>query len=272
VRTYLNLRRLLWSTTSSSYTFTTMTFDLVATDDPYLDVDLQETNANEFWVLGCGLETVHAFTTTFSSSTSTFSSAIGGSETGTDVDGEDCAFVHGSSAHTAVVAGSDGSTHAYDVSRSGSDLVFSEISASSWEAYDLAGAGSHDREDLLVFPEIAHGVTLLDMSRPSTPAYDVLMTDVRYYDADATYFDGDGDGSDEVYLWGAVEDQDDDGLNDLLLAYGDPAGTLTEAVFPLHDGVETFSATRAALWVDGDRIVLVGAGDDTLLWIFLGWP
>jgi hypothetical protein len=91
------------------------------------------------------------------------------------------------------------------------------------------------------------------------------------YSADASEHEG------VVYVVAVVEDIDADGLDDVVLLYGDPSVSMTEVALPFFRDDFDVEPTGAAIHADADRVFIAVSGIglslpdvDAVGWVTLG--
>jgi len=224
--------------------------------DLYNDMDVvrnADPSVDDIWALGCGDET---FTFTASHDTASSFTKFGGTfgadtaaNLGVDVDytgGITCFIdptIVGQIALGTICDGTTCTTYELDSSTAQGDIrvaATQPYSGKHWTSVNQSGTWrvANKADD-----STGLGLELFD----GTNTYDLFPTyDVRYgeaYTFGAT-----------TYVIAVIDDQDSDGIDDVVIAYGDPAGTLTEIVMPwVVDGV-TYSPHGASIYADADRV------------------
>ncbi len=281
---YLMLRELEW--TGSSYTNTNVTFKTEGLDEdpsdslvPYpgledLDVDLQEDDDQNLWVLACGEDRLHTYSVSVSGSCVFGAPDYVSEEYWTA--GETCVLdLDTPSGNPHVIVGDSGGLVTWEVDPS---LGFTAPASDPWSSLDVNDADSHD--GWLIFSMADQGVQIYEIA--GSDSYEVL-SDYEVFNADAVWHDIDGDGSDELVVVAVVDDLNSDARDDLVLAYGDPDGTMVEAEISLGwdqngDGLfdDKWSADTVALHVDDDYLFIgatgAGTAEDVVAWTFMGLP
>lgn len=281
---YLMLRELEWTgslydNNNAKFKTQSLDYDPSDTTRPYptledLDVDLQEDDGGDLWVLACGEERLHTFSVTVDSTCT-----MGTPDYYTEIywpAGETCVLDYDTpSGNPYIIVGDEDGLVTWEVD---SELGFTSPVSDPWAGVEVHDADSHD--GWMVFSMVGtEGVQVHEIE--GSDSYTVLSS-YEVYNADAVWYDVDSDGTDELVVVAVVDDTDSDGYDDFVLAYGDPSGTMEEVEFDLGmdedgDGLfdDEWSAESVALHVDGTYLLIgaTGAGStyDMVAWTFMGW-
>ncbi len=254
------------------------TWDLVSTYDQiptlnnagginahYEGLDLQVDDNGDVWAVACNLDGVTFIKNpnpsqfTFDEQASiTSSSGFSGSDP--PQFGTDC-FLDFPAADTARGTLCDGDNGC-------NSFLFDPVSEDAYEApsqpfASMSVTSARTEDDLRLLTMTSGGVQLTDTSS-GTDQW-LLLDDHTVIDADAAWRDG------VLYLAAIVEDGSD---REVIMASGDPDGTLNEVTYPYASNLV---AQSVGITTGDDRLVLAVSGlandgsSDALGWILLGW-
>ncbi len=230
----------------------------------YSDVDIQQAADGAIWAVGCSTSRLH-----FAVGTDDGGFATEGGALSEDFGGDVC-FVEPPAAGllgTAVACDIGNGCTSYDI-----DATLGDITVAAAQPYaGLAAADIDTVADTIVVVRTTTGV---DVEAPSG-SYTVL-TDRVVHHADVSWL-----GS-VLYVAATVDDLNEDGAADAVLAYGDPTlGPLVQVEIPMQtpDGLQVWNVESANVFADDAHIALaltgtaqLGAASDKVAWMFWDQP
>lgn len=245
------IHRLDWDGDSSTYDTSTRVFDGVKdlSGDFYLDLDLRLDDEGMAWLGVCAAGSVHWL----SADTGAASFPTAGQWVTQGITGGDTCFLDLETQELVVHQ---------EVGLQGFSLDATPAATSTDRSgLDLTHAGSHG--DLTVL-SLASGGLYLQEGEQDWPLLEHLVLE----EADATFFDADGDGTDEVYVVAALGDGDPG----YVLAWADPEGALTETQLDLEHEGKAQEVHSVSIHVDEERVFVAAASSEALGWMFMGHP
>jgi hypothetical protein len=277
-----------WSTTSGGsgyfiskeYAWTGTTYlakiqyEVFKPEDYYNDVDIVYSEAQgEYWTLGCGALTFTFIDDYYSTASPPLWSKRGGvcansdgSSPCTDVDypgGVTC-FVEppatGGIGLGTICDGTTCITYELDVTTLTGDIRVAATQPYAGKTWTQVNQTADWRT-----ADEADGMSMYDGSNSYT-----VLTGKTVRGGEAI------DAGGLTYVAAVVSDQDNDAIDDVVIAYGDPATSLTEIAVPFRVEGIVYQPTDASIYADSDRVfvgvsgVSTSGGDDMVAWVFLG--
>lgn len=261
--TYVTTHQFEWNTLSNTYD-KALAFDAAQETDTYLDLDLARSSSGETWVFACGAQTLHYLTASTSSGVWRREDAANLSNTPA---GSAC-FLDVTVPTGVLGTVCNGvSCTTYDLNPSATAGQEIAVSASQpWSAESFTYADTRGGWLVATYPTQGVKVHKLD----DGTNYD-LLTSNAVYAADMMMHGTD------MYLAAIVDDGG--GGREVVLSYGDPAGTMDMVTFDfVESGVRTLVPESISLHVDSDRVFMAVSGPDDVMtannaavgWVFLG--
>ena len=256
--TYMQMREYTWNGTSAYNRSNAVNSPRPGTYR-YDDMDLRYDDGSDYWyAVACSESGVHAILGDYSTGAldDPGLDVYSTSWTGTDCFFETPENVGGSTIYANFANGSSNSSAILGAG------TLTSVSA-RWAGYQFVDTNSSG--EWLVLGHVGGGVTVeLD----SSDSYFVL-DDYDVLNADAIEYDG------ELYVLAAVSDIDGDRNNDLVLTFGNPAGTLQELQIPVYwredfETTHTIDVESAGLYIDTERVFMAVVGSEGGTG-YLGW-